>query len=102
MIISRLVLTLCLVAGHAWGQANPVFSPTGPDAAAYGREIIPRAWVQEATTPSAPFEAQGADERFSSLTLRRMRVLVCLATPPAVHTAGRPLARRGRQEFPET
>src|SRR5262245_59936219 len=38
MIISRLAPALCLVAGHAWGQADPVFSPTGPDAAAYGRE----------------------------------------------------------------
>ena len=27
-----------------------------------GREIIPRAWVLEATTPSAPFEAQGLEQ----------------------------------------
>jgi CubicO group peptidase (beta-lactamase class C family) len=38
MIISRLALAFCFFAGHAWGQSNPVFSPTGPDAAAYGRE----------------------------------------------------------------
>jgi len=38
MVIGRLVPAICLIAGHAWGQANPVFSPTGPDAAAYGRE----------------------------------------------------------------
>jgi CubicO group peptidase (beta-lactamase class C family) len=38
MAIRGLVPALCLVAGHAWGQANPVFSPTGPDAAAYGYE----------------------------------------------------------------
>src|SRR5215469_11729327 len=37
-MITRLVPVFCLVAGHAWGQANPVFSPTGPDAASYGRE----------------------------------------------------------------
>jgi CubicO group peptidase (beta-lactamase class C family) len=38
MTIRRLVPALCLAAGHAWGQADPVFSPTGPDAAAYGHE----------------------------------------------------------------
>jgi CubicO group peptidase (beta-lactamase class C family) len=38
MIIVRLASALCLVAGHAWGQSNPVLSPTGPDATAYGRE----------------------------------------------------------------
>jgi CubicO group peptidase (beta-lactamase class C family) len=38
MTIRRLVPAVCLAAGHAWGQANPVFSPTGPDAAAYGHE----------------------------------------------------------------
>ena len=37
-MITRLAPVFCLVAGHAWGQANPVFSPTGPDAASYGRE----------------------------------------------------------------
>lgn len=38
MNIRRLVPALCLAAGHAWGQADPVFSPTGLDAAAYGLE----------------------------------------------------------------
>jgi CubicO group peptidase (beta-lactamase class C family) len=38
MTIRRLVLAMFLAAGHAWGQANPVLSPTGPDAAAYGQE----------------------------------------------------------------
>ena len=38
MIVHRLLAALCLAAGHAWGQANPVFSPIGPDAAAYGHE----------------------------------------------------------------
>jgi CubicO group peptidase (beta-lactamase class C family) len=38
MTIRRLAPALCLAAGHAWGQADPVFSPTGPDAAAYGHE----------------------------------------------------------------
>jgi CubicO group peptidase (beta-lactamase class C family) len=32
-----LVVALCLAASHAWGQANPVLSPTGPDAAAFGQ-----------------------------------------------------------------
>jgi CubicO group peptidase (beta-lactamase class C family) len=32
----RLIAALMLCAGPAWGQALPVFSPTGPDAAAYG------------------------------------------------------------------
>src|SRR4051812_3422873 len=36
MIISRLLPILCLVAVHAWGQVNPIFSQTGPDATAYG------------------------------------------------------------------
>jgi hypothetical protein len=38
MIIRHLLPVLCLAGGHAWGQANPVFSPTGPEAAAYGHE----------------------------------------------------------------
>jgi CubicO group peptidase (beta-lactamase class C family) len=38
MSIGRLAPALCLIAGHAWGQANPVFSPTGPDAVSYGQE----------------------------------------------------------------
>jgi CubicO group peptidase (beta-lactamase class C family) len=38
MIIRHLLPVLCLAGGHAWGQANPVFSPTGPNAAAYGHE----------------------------------------------------------------
>jgi CubicO group peptidase (beta-lactamase class C family) len=38
MIIRHLLPVLCLAGGHAWGQANPVFSPIGPDAAAYGHE----------------------------------------------------------------
>jgi CubicO group peptidase (beta-lactamase class C family) len=38
MTIRRLAPALCLAAGYAWGQADPVFSPTGPDAAAYGHE----------------------------------------------------------------
>jgi CubicO group peptidase (beta-lactamase class C family) len=38
MTIRRLLPALCLAGGHAWGQANPVFSSIGPDAAAYGHE----------------------------------------------------------------
>ena len=38
MNIRHLVPTLCLAVGHAWGQASPVFSATGPNAAAYGQE----------------------------------------------------------------
>ena len=34
-----LVLVMLLVSGHAYGQANPVFSDTGPDAAAYGAQL---------------------------------------------------------------
>src|ERR1700722_12728780 len=37
-IVRHLLATLCLAARHAWGQANPVFSATGPDAAEYGHE----------------------------------------------------------------
>ena len=32
----RIIAVLALLAGPAWGQALPVFSPSGPDAAGYG------------------------------------------------------------------
>jgi len=38
MSIRHLLPALCLAGGQAWGQANPVFSTIGPDAAAYGHE----------------------------------------------------------------
>jgi hypothetical protein len=36
MIVHRLLAALCLAAGHAWGQANPVFSPIS---------AIPSSWI---------------------------------------------------------